>query len=1010
MSLVLALVTAWLIAQAPAAPAQPLFAQIPVRASLAGGERASYTIDVPANYAARIVVRQEGVNITMRLARQGEAMPQPFIDFNSGTSGEERAYPPVLDRETRWEVRIGTGVPFAARAEYVIEAAVAPADAAARAIAAARWTFFEGQEALNNPDATGLRTGRDKFTAAAEQGRAIGDLSLEAEATFQAGRMFDQLGDQPESIRWQLRALELYRTLGQKDRESRVLNRLGNLARATGDVAESERYFALALPLAREARDPANVADVLNNAGLLLLATGRPEEAIAQLEGALPLARQVDSANVEGALLNNLGEAYRRLGMYDKAVAMSEQAQPVIARLASPRRSARNLFLMAGSLYEKGDIDKAGQTIAKSLAIYETSGDQQGYATARALQAQMLYASGETDRALATFADVRPLLQKSQNRLGEATMLASWADIDISRGLYNDALAKLDTAVSLSRAVANQYAETRSEYLRAVAYQKQDRLDDAVSSIRKVIDSVEAMRGSIARADLRTSYLAAVRSYYDLYVDLQLQRGQPAEAFEISERARARALLEGLAESAAKIDKGADAALVARQRQIQRALNAKETYRADLALRQGEQSAAARAVSAEVETLLEQWTAVRAQIRAASPSYAALQMPRPITVAELQRSLLDAGSAMIAFHLGESRSHAWVIDRDSVTVQALPPMKAIEPLARRYHEALSREVEGLTAPERDKVSAAARAAGRSLAAIVWTPIEARVAGRRLLVIADRALHYVPFAALPAASGVPIIARHEVVNLPSASVLATLRGDSRPVSLNAATAVFADPVFSTNDPRFAAARDASAPAQSRGSDGALYGRLRFSRREAEAIAERAPGSFQALDFAASKSALVSRNLRQYRVLHFATHGSLNTEHPELSGLVFSLVDRAGRSVDGFLRLHEIYNLDLDADLVVLSACRTALGREVHGEGLIGLTRGFMYAGASRVVSSVWNVDDRASALLMSRFYDAMRTRKRTPAAALREAQLSLLNDPRWANPHYWAAFGLQGDWQ
>src|SRR5262249_46782796 len=142
--------------------------------------------------------------------------------------------------------------------------------------------------------------------------------------------------------------------------------------------------------------------------------------------------------------------------------------------------------------------------------------------------------------------------------------------------------------------------------------------------------------------------------------------------------------------------------------------------------------------------------------------------------------------------------------------------------------------------------------------------------------------------------------------------------------------------------------------------------------------------------------------------FATHGSINTQQPELSGLVFSLVDRSGRPIDGFLRLHEIYNLELDADLVVLSACRTALGKEVHGEGLIGLTRGFMYAGASRVVSSIWNVDDRASAELMKRFYDAMLTRKLAPAAALRDAQLSLLKDPRWANPHYWAAFSAFGE--
>src|SRR5262249_25791283 len=194
--------------------------------------------------------------------------------------------------------------------------------------------------------------------------------------------------------------------------------------------------------------------------------------------------------------------------------------------------------------------------------------------------------------------------------------------------------------------------------------------------------------------------------------------------------------------------------------------------------------------------------------------------------------------------------------------------------------------------------------------------------------------------------------------------------------------------------------------SRAADG--YPRLRFSRTEAQAIAAASKGAFEALDFTAAKQTLTSRDLRRYRVLHFATHGVLNTSHPDLAGLVLSLVDQDGTPIDGFLRLHEIYNLDLDADLVVLSACRTALGKEVYGEGLIGLTRGFMYAGATRVVSSVWNVDDRASALLMSRFYEAMLTKRLPPARALRDAQLSLLAEPRWANPHYWAAFGLQGE--
>jgi CHAT domain-containing protein len=190
------------------------------------------------------------------------------------------------------------------------------------------------------------------------------------------------------------------------------------------------------------------------------------------------------------------------------------------------------------------------------------------------------------------------------------------------------------------------------------------------------------------------------------------------------------------------------------------------------------------------------------------------------------------------------------------------------------------------------------------------------------------------------------------------------------------------------------------------------RLRFSRQEAEAIAAFAPekNRLTALDFVASYETAQSADLSQYRIVHFATHGLLNSQRPELSGIVLSLVDERGRAQDGFLRLHEIYNLKLNADLVVLSACQTALGKEVRGEGLMGLTRGFMYAGAPRVVASLWRVDDRATAELMKRFYRGMLKDGLPAAAALRAAQVSMLKEIRWSAPYYWAAFTLQGDWR
>jgi CHAT domain-containing protein len=305
---------------------------------------------------------------------------------------------------------------------------------------------------------------------------------------------------------------------------------------------------------------------------------------------------------------------------------------------------------------------------------------------------------------------------------------------------------------------------------------------------------------------------------------------------------------------------------------------------------------------------------------------------------------------------------------------------------------------------------------------------------------------------------PLIVNHEIVSLPSASVLSLLRQqykDRKPAPN--VVAVLADPVFETNDPRVfpkvigqtvnamqtatrsgveheptvgntnpnanekletGADLSASLLTRSAGEVGLdrngklALPRLRFTREEADAIYAVTPHAkaLEATDFQATRATAISPELASYRIVHFATHGLLNSQHPELSGLVFSLVDKNGKSQDGFLTLQDIYNLNLNADLVVLSACETGLGKEISGEGLIGLTRGFMYAGASRVVASLWNVSDVATARLMAEFYRAMEKDGLPPAAALRAAQIKMLEQKRWASPYYWAAFQLQGDWK
>jgi CHAT domain-containing protein len=323
------------------------------------------------------------------------------------------------------------------------------------------------------------------------------------------------------------------------------------------------------------------------------------------------------------------------------------------------------------------------------------------------------------------------------------------------------------------------------------------------------------------------------------------------------------------------------------------------------------------------------------------------------------------------------------------------------------------------------------------------PIAVQIDGKRIAVVCDGILQYVPFAALTlpadsrgAGTRSPLIAAHEVVTLPSASVLIALRHSemSREKQKPLKTvAVFADPVFSAQDMRVTHGPDlndtasqrsiearrptvslASERLRQRTAEALHLPRLLFSRREAELIVSELPRTeyISALDFKSSLSTVMSTDLSDYRIVHFATHAIVDDAHPELSGLVFSLVDKRGNPQNGLLILEDIYNLKLSVDLVVLSACNTGIGKRVDNEGLVGLTRGFMYAGALRVLSSLWAVDDQATAELMGAFHKFMRQpgKHLSAAAALRAAQLQMSKNSRWQDPFYWAGFQLQGEWR
>jgi len=367
-----------------------------------------------------------------------------------------------------------------------------------------------------------------------------------------------------------------------------------------------------------------------------------------------------------------------------------------------------------------------------------------------------------------------------------------------------------------------------------------------------------------------------------------------------------------------------------------------------------------------------------------------------------------------------------MVDRNRITYRELPAREKIEAAAQSTVELLAARAaapRGETPVQRRARVAQADAdlagAARRLSEMLFGSDAPAEAGKRLAIVPDGGLQRVPFAMLPIpGSGEPIVTQHEVVTLPSISTVAILRRElegRKPAARE--VAVFADPLFDSGG------RDAAGESrllehlaeQESAAPGAMklnIPRLPWTLREADEILRSAgkSSSLRAVGVKASRAAALNGQLEQYRYVHFATHGYLDTERPSLSALVLAQVDEKKRPVDGFLRVDDIYNTRLNADLVVLSACQTGLGKEVRGEGVMGLTRAFMYAGAPRVIVSLWNVNDRATADLMGDLYRKMLREGKRPAEALREAQIELRKDSQWESPYYWAAFQLQGDWK
>ena len=884
--------------------------------------------------------------------------------------------------------------------------------------------------------------------------RAAGNRAGEALVLFNLAFCQDSLGDKQRAVEIYEQVLPMLHAAGNRADEASTLNNLGQLYATLGDRAKALDHYTRSLQLEREIGVKGSERAVLSNLALLYDASGDKQSALDYYQQSLALSQAAGDQRTEIRVLNNLAAVWRSLGETPQAIELSERALTLSRTIGDRDGEAQSLHSLGFIYDQNGEDEPALKFYEPALELRNRLGDRSGQASTLGNLAVILGRRGETQRALAMHEQELELCRATGDRSGEAAALNGLGNLYAATAPQK-ALELYLNARDIFRSVQDAGGEAAALYRAALIYDTLGQLSEARGCMEVVIGFIESQRAALVSQELRTSYFSTKQRYYEYYIRLLMRqheqdtgKGDDAAALQISERARARSLLELLVANRVDIRQGADPALLARERELREQLNARAAAQTRL-LSSRKTEAQAAALTSGIAALNSQLQEVETKLRRTSPRYAALAQPQPLTLREIQQQLLDQDTLLLEYALGEKQSWLWIVSPSSVSSFALPPRAEIEAAARKVYDLLIARPDTTGPPDSQFITQAS-----TLSRMLLGPAISQLGQKRLLIVAPGILSYLPFAALPKPSvvrrqlsvatdseprttndgqrttdnGQLLIADHEIINLPSASVLSVIRGEAanRKAAAARTVAVLADPVFESNDPRLMKKNNATAAQGNvvasnaelkravRGTEfsRAGFARLPFSAEEAEAILSVAAAGtgLKATGFRASRMAALSPDLGQYRIVHFATHGLLNSAQPELSGLVFSLLDESGKPQDGFLRLHEIFNLKLSADLVVLSACQTGLGKEIKGEGLIGLTRGFMYAGAPRVVASLWQVDDLATAELMKRFYRGMLKDGLRPAAALRAAQLEMAKQKRWAAPYFWAAFTLQGEWK
>lgn len=850
---------------------------------------------------------------------------------------------------------------------------------------------------------------------AADLWRATGEGYLELVTRIEIARLHDDEGHHDLAVAGYEELLDQILVTEAQDLRPLLLNFLGWSHYHRGDYPAAQESLEAALAAARSLGYPVREAVVLNNLGVLFEAWGRPWKALGVYDQALAIFTRLQALAEKANTLHNRGFLLNGLGRDKEALDQYREALTLWRKLGDDQRAALTLLEAGWTRMWLGDLVEAEKLMLEALSLYDQQESRQRRAacldrlgTLYRKQGRVAEARDAHLEALAIFEQEKVAASVAHVRNNLGRVYREMGREDKALEAHNRALAafeKLEDPSGLAHALSD----------RARILQQRGDLRAALDDVQRVLRLLEKLREETRSPGFRSAYMATVHEHFELYIDVLMDleeeepdQGWAAQALQAAESSRARTLLELVAELGASVQaRAVDPRDLAERGELSleiRTLEAEERA-----------GVARRLPSAEIEDLhrkLRQlrlrWDRLEGREREARET----ELPSPRTLKEIEKAL-DADTSLLVFALGHRRSFVWLLGPQGLIARELPPEEEIE-------ELVSPLIDSLGQPESLVFSLDSLLAGLDRAgAELLGPVLTALTTERLAVVPDGVLNRLPFGALRL-DGRYLIQDFQVARLPSASVLVTLRERRRERrSPPGFLALVADPVFQPDDERVT--ERVTGPTGSSGTSSRLGDPLGLenlaplpeSGKEAQAIAELVPAScrWTADGFAATRGAIVEEGrLGDFRILHLATHAVLDDAIPEHSGLVLSRVDEQGGHRDGFVYAFEISELSLPADLVVLSACRTADGQEIRGEGLVGLSQSFFEAGADRLVASLWDVDDRATRELMVHFYEGLLRLRLPPSQALQRAQNLLLETKDWKAPYFWAPFTLVGDWK